>query len=258
MIPEPVPKFPPSLPLSPPIIISSSTPPLLPVIPSAHPYSTFSEVSSMRVCQSPAPSWSLDPWSPPPASTTRTPPQPVGTWNVTSLAGKEPEIVCEVERYRIEIVGITSTHGLGSGTTLLERGWTLYHSGVAHAPQLSCHVLEFTPVNERVASLHLRVGIGLSLSCAPTGRMAVQSTKEAGLGRPKRTVRVCWERLAESTVREIFNFHLQRGFDRIPRESGDIDSEWTMFSTSIVDAATRSCGRKVSDACRGGNPRTRW
>ncbi|XDV39761.1 hypothetical protein PO909_008951 [Leuciscus waleckii] len=51
----------------------------------------------------------------------------LGTWNVTYLAGKEPEIVREVQRFRLEIVGITSTHGLGSGTTLLERGWTLYH-----------------------------------------------------------------------------------------------------------------------------------
>ncbi|KAI3357929.1 hypothetical protein L3Q82_016319 [Scortum barcoo] len=40
----------------------------------------------------------------------------------------------------------------------------------------------------------------------------------------------------------------------IPREAGDIESEWTMFSASIVDAAVRSCGRKVSGACRGGNP----
>ncbi|KAI3355781.1 hypothetical protein L3Q82_004219 [Scortum barcoo] len=48
----------------------------------------------------------------------------IGTWNVTSLGGKEPELcVREVERYRLEIVGLTSTHslGLGSGTQLLER-----------------------------------------------------------------------------------------------------------------------------------------
>ncbi|KAL1259177.1 hypothetical protein QQF64_009754 [Cirrhinus molitorella] len=31
-----------------------------------------------------------------------------------------------------------------------------------------------------------------------------------------------------------------------------------MFSTSIVDAAIRSCGCKASGACHGGNPRTRW
>ncbi len=45
----------------------------------------------------------------------------LGTWNVTSLAGKEPEIVREVERFRLEIVGITSTHGWredGLSTTL--------------------------------------------------------------------------------------------------------------------------------------------
>ncbi len=103
----------------------------------------------------------------------------LGTWNVTSLAGKEPEIVREVERFRLEIVGITSTHGWGSGTTLLERGWTLHHSGVAHgerrragvglliAPKFSRHVLEFTPVNERVVSLRLRVGDrSLTVVCA--------------------------------------------------------------------------------------------
>ena len=55
----------------------------------------------------------------------------MGTWNVTSLGGKEPELVQEVERYRLEIVGLTSTHSLGSGTQLLERGWTLFHSAIA-------------------------------------------------------------------------------------------------------------------------------
>ncbi|KAK3565612.1 hypothetical protein QTP86_012934 [Hemibagrus guttatus] len=44
-----------------------------------------------------------------------------GTWNVTSLGRKEPELVREVERYRLEIVGLASTHSLGSGTQLLER-----------------------------------------------------------------------------------------------------------------------------------------
>ncbi|KAI3358044.1 hypothetical protein L3Q82_003062 [Scortum barcoo] len=79
-------------------------------------------------------------------------------------------------------------------------------------------------------------------------------------GRPKRIVRVCWERLAEPSVREVFNSHLRKSFSQIPREAGDIESEWTMFSASIVDAAVRSCGRKVSGGKPVGacNPQTRW
>ncbi|KAK0156594.1 putative uncharacterized transposon-derived protein F52C9.6 [Merluccius polli] len=77
-------------------------------------------------------------------------------------------------------------------------------------------------------------------------------------GRPKRIVRVCWEHLAESPVRESFNSHLRESFDHVPGEAGDIESEWAMFRASIVKAADQSCGRKVVSACRGGNSRTRW
>ncbi|KAK3554501.1 hypothetical protein QTP70_024406, partial [Hemibagrus guttatus] len=56
----------------------------------------------------------------------------------------------------------------------------------------------------------------------------------------------------------VFNSHLRESFNQIPREVGDIESEWTMFSSSIVDAAIQSCGRKVSGAVRGGNPQTQW
>ncbi|TWW68222.1 hypothetical protein D4764_19G0000200 [Takifugu flavidus] len=77
-------------------------------------------------------------------------------------------------------------------------------------------------------------------------------------GRPKRVVRVCWERLAESPVRRSFNSRLRESFEHVPGEAGDIESEWTMFRASIVEAADRCCGRKVVGACRGGNTRTHW
>ena len=42
--------------------------------------------------------------------------------------GGEPELVREVERYWLEIVGLAFKHSLGFGTQLLERGWTLFYS----------------------------------------------------------------------------------------------------------------------------------
>ncbi|KAI3371803.1 hypothetical protein L3Q82_024365 [Scortum barcoo] len=78
-------------------------------------------------------------------------------------------------------------------------------------------------------------------------------------GRPKRIVRVCWERLAEPSVREVFNSHLRKSFSQIPREAGETLSPSGPCSLPPLSTlAVRSCGRKVSGACRGGNPRTRW
>ncbi|XP_055362025.1 uncharacterized protein LOC129603656 [Betta splendens] len=109
--------------------------------------------------------------------------------------------------------------------------------------------------------LDTRVKRGAELSTdhhLVVSRIRWQRRRLERLGRPKCIVRVCWERLAEPSVRRTFNSHLRESFDQIPREVGDIESEWTMFSVSIVNAAARSCGRRVSGACRGGNPRTRW
>ena len=67
----------------------------------------------------------------------------------------------------IDLVGLTSTYSRGSGTLLLDRSWSLFFSGVAQgvrcragvgiltSPRLSAAMLEFTPVDERVASLCL-------------------------------------------------------------------------------------------------------
>ena len=86
----------------------------------------------------------------------------------------------EVEHYRLDLVGFTSTHSNGSGSKLLDRGWTLFFSGVAKGVRrqagvgiltsawLSAAVLEFTPVDVRVASLRLRAsGKTLTLTEIP-------------------------------------------------------------------------------------------
>ncbi|KAI3363595.1 hypothetical protein L3Q82_001227 [Scortum barcoo] len=69
-------------------------------------------------------------------------------------------------------------------------------------------------------------------------------------GRPKRIVRGLLGTSGRAlSVREVFNSHLRKSFSQIPREAGDIESEWTMFSASIVDAAVRSCGTQGLWCC---------
>ncbi|KAK3560252.1 hypothetical protein QTP86_004002 [Hemibagrus guttatus] len=92
-----------------------------------------------------------------------------GTWNVTSLGGKEPELVREVERYRLEIVGIASTHSLGSGTQLLERGWTLFFSGVPHARYRCLNVVSAYGPNGSVEYPTFLETLRGVLEGAPTG-----------------------------------------------------------------------------------------
>lgn len=52
-------------------------------------------------------------------------------WNITCLAGKVPERVREVARYKLEIVWLTATYSTGSGTKFLEKCWILSFSGIA-------------------------------------------------------------------------------------------------------------------------------
>ncbi len=73
-------------------------------------------------------------------------------------------------------------------------------------------------------------------------------------GRPKRTVRVFWERLVEEPVKMVFNSHVWQSFDRIPGLVGDMESKWAMFRATIVEAAVSSCGCKVAGASCRSNP----
>ena len=69
-----------------------------------------------------------------------------------------------MERYKLDLEGLTSTHIFRSGTVLQDRSWNLFFSGDAQGvrcragvgilinPRLSAAVLEFIPVDERVAS----------------------------------------------------------------------------------------------------------
>ena len=45
----------------------------------------------------------------------------IGTRNMTSLTGKEPELVDEAVRYRLDLVGVSSTKRKGTETLILNK-----------------------------------------------------------------------------------------------------------------------------------------
>ncbi|MCP3656858.1 MAG: endonuclease/exonuclease/phosphatase family protein, partial [Herbaspirillum sp.] len=99
-------------------------------------------------------------------------PLAIGNWNITTLTGKEQELVEEAKYYRLDIVGISSTRFRGSGTVDLDRGWKLHYSGVATSlsaqagvgiltsPRLADCVIEWIPLGGRVCLLKLRLKEG--------------------------------------------------------------------------------------------------
>ncbi|XP_061902033.1 homeodomain-interacting protein kinase 1-like [Entelurus aequoreus] len=58
---------------------------------------------------------------------------------------------------------------------------------------------------------------------------------------------------AKSPIRESFNSHVWKNLHHVTKEELDIECEWTMFQTSIVEVADQSCGCKVVGVCRGSN-----
>ena len=59
-------------------------------------------------------------------------------------------------------------------------------------------------------------------------------------GRPKRIVRVCWEHLAESPVRESFNSHLRESFDHVLGEAGTLSPSGPCSAPPLLRRPTRA------------------
>ena len=121
----------------------------------------------------------------------------IGNWNVSSLTGKEQELVCEAQQYRLHIEGILSPKRRSSNTVDLNGGWKIYYSGVDAAMStqagvnlLVCFnmaecVVDWVPLRGKVCLLKLRLQKRLGCRSATNccGRKRVERTKS----REKRT-----------------------------------------------------------------------
>ena len=60
----------------------------------------------------------------------------------------------------------------------------------------------------------------------------------------KRQNRIRWEALADEAVRRNFAENVDQRFSRLPLKEADVETEWSLFRTAILGAATETCGVK--------------
>ena len=74
----------------------------------------------------------------------------------------------------------------------------------------------------------------------------------------KRQNRIRWEALADEAVRRNFAENVDQRFSRLPPKEADVETEWSLFRTSILGAATETCGVKRIGPPTGQKRTSRW
>ena len=108
-----------------------------------------------------------------------------GTWNVLSLVSSSSQIYPLgqiIDQYKLDLLGITETHLPGSGTSVLDNGSLLIHSGrtdvikrqgvsLSLSKRIKNSLISFTPMSERIltARMHSKhLNISVVVAYAPT------------------------------------------------------------------------------------------
>lgn len=118
----------------------------------------------------------------------------IGTWNVRSLKqdGKLPNVIKEIKRLRVDILGISDTKWPGQGKHFTSDEHVLYHSGsdqpterygvgILLAKEMSRAVTNFVPLSNRAMLIRLEAkpyNINIIQLYAPTGDKPVTEIEE--------------------------------------------------------------------------------
>lgn len=92
----------------------------------------------------------------------------IGTWNITSMTGKEVEVVQEMKKYNVQILGVCETKKKGHGEMVLDSGYVFRYSGVLTGrakegvgiivnPETDKKVTSWEPISSRILSADLEL-----------------------------------------------------------------------------------------------------
>ena len=98
----------------------------------------------------------------------------IGTWNVRTLRSREEEVVREMARYNIDVLGLSETKARGNGMTEIDGARYVYAGvtegrakcgvGIIVAERLADCVRSWRCVSERCVMIRLRVaGVWMTL-----------------------------------------------------------------------------------------------
>ena len=76
--------------------------------------------------------------------------------------------------------------------------------------------------------------------------------------RGKTVTRVKWEELQDQAVQERLASDVAARFQRIPRTTADVETEWGQFKEALLGAATECCGLKRVGSSQAGRRCTSW
>ena len=98
----------------------------------------------------------------------------LGTWNVRSVKNKETELIREMERYNLDVLGVSKTKARGNGMTAIDGAIYVYAGvaegraksgvGIVIAERWADCVKSWRYVNERCVTLRMKIaGVWLTL-----------------------------------------------------------------------------------------------
>lgn len=92
----------------------------------------------------------------------------IGTWNIKTLTNKEEELVEEMKKHNVKILGISEIKKRGSGEIALKDEYTLTYSGITTerakqgvgivtSKEIEAKILDWAPINSRIMTLTIHL-----------------------------------------------------------------------------------------------------